>query len=66
MINREVPMKKRDLEKQLKKLGWWFLREGGNHEVWTNGKENVALPRHAEINERLALAIIKGAQKVKK
>ena len=58
-------VKKRDLEKELKNLGWWLLREGGNHEVWTNGKENVAIPRHSEINERLAKAIIKGAKKVK-
>ena len=53
------------MEKHLKNLGWWLLREGGNHEVWTNGKETVALPRHNEINERLAKAIIKGAKKVK-
>ena len=58
-------VKKRDVEKHLKDLGWWLLREGGNHEVWTNGKETIALPRHNEINERLAKAIIKGAKKVK-
>jgi predicted RNA binding protein YcfA (HicA-like mRNA interferase family) len=27
-------VKKRDVEKHLKNLGWWLLREGGNHEVW--------------------------------
>jgi hypothetical protein len=32
------PMKKRDLERQLKAYGWWFLREGGSHEIWTNGR----------------------------
>jgi len=60
-----VPMKKRDLEKALKELGWWFLCEGGSHEVWTNGRETIAIPRHNEINEKLAKGILKGAQKAK-
>ena len=58
-------VKKRDLEKALKDLGWWFLREGGNHEVWTNGKDTIAIPRHSEVNERLARGILKGVQKAK-
>lgn len=52
-------MKKRDLEKKLKKAGWMFLRSGGDHDVWTNGEDIEAIPRHREINERLAKAIIK-------
>jgi len=36
-------MKKRDLEKELICLGWWFKREGGNHEIWTNGEDTVFL-----------------------
>jgi predicted RNA binding protein YcfA (HicA-like mRNA interferase family) len=31
-------MKKRDIEKKLKELGWWFSRHGGGHDIWTNGK----------------------------
>ena len=53
-------MKKRDLEKLLKQNGWRFLRSGANHDVFTNGKEIEQLPRHREINEQLAKAIIKG------
>ena len=55
-------MKKRKLEKILNRLGWHLKREGGNHEVWTNGMETEAIPRHSEINEYTARAIIKRAK----
>lgn len=51
-------MKKRDLEKELLSLGWWFKREGGNHEIWTNGEETEPIPRHREVNEILAKKIV--------
>jgi mRNA interferase HicA len=58
-------MKKRDLENKLKDLGWWFLRHGGNHDTWTNGRDIEQIPRHREVNEHLAKKIIKTAQKNK-
>ena len=36
-LERRNAMKKKDLERELEKLGFKFLREGGNHEIWTNG-----------------------------
>ncbi len=57
------PMKKRDLENHLKKLGWWLLRHGGNHDAWTNGEDVEQVPRHNEINELLAKKIIRNAQR---
>ncbi len=54
-------MKKRALEKKLALCGWWFLREGGSHEVWTNGEHKVAVPRHREIVENTARAILRKA-----
>ncbi|MFW5829171.1 MAG: type II toxin-antitoxin system HicA family toxin [Planctomycetota bacterium] len=54
-------MKRRDLEKILTGLGWQFLRAGGRHDVWTDGERQEAIPRHREINERLAKAIIRRA-----
>ncbi len=54
-------MKKRDLEKKLSSLGWWFKREGGGHEIWTNGEDTEPIPRHREINEILAKKIIQVA-----
>lgn len=54
-------MKKRELERKLAEYGWYFLREGGNHEMWTNGEHKVAVPRHKEIVEHTARAIIRKA-----
>ena len=55
-------MKKKDLERSLKALGWWLKRSGGNHDVWTNGEDSEPVPRHAEINEMLAKKIPKKAK----
>ena len=55
-------MKKKDLEKKLKGYGWWFHREGGCHEIWTNGEDTEPMPRHNEINEMLAKKILKVAK----
>lgn len=52
-------MKRKDLIKLFERNGWKLLREGGSHTVYTNGAENEAIPRHGEINERLAKALIK-------
>jgi len=52
-------MKRKDLIKQLEKNGWWKIREGTNHDIYTNGKKCEPIPRHKEINELLAKAIIK-------
>lgn len=52
-------MKHRDLVKLLEKNGWWLKRDGGNHDIYTNGAKNEPIPRHREINEKLAQAIIK-------
>lgn len=58
-------MKRRDLEKKLKNAGWQFLRSGGEHDIWTDGKNVEAIPRHREINERTARGkIMKKAYKV--
>jgi hypothetical protein len=43
-------VKKRDLELLLKSHGWWLLREGGHHEIWTNGEETEPVPRRREIS----------------
>lgn len=55
-------MKRRDLEKKLTEFGWYFVRHGGCHDIWTNGKEFEPVPRHSEINEYLANKIIKKAK----
>jgi len=52
-------MKRRDLIKLLEDNGWWFKRDGGNHDIYTNGKDSEPISRQTEINEVLAKKIIK-------
>ncbi|HAX51612.1 type II toxin-antitoxin system HicA family toxin [Muricomes intestini] len=52
-------MKRRDLVKLLEKNGWYLKRNGSNHDLYTDGTEVEPIPRHSEINEKLAQAIIK-------
>ena len=52
-------MKRRDLIKLLEANGWWHKRNGGNHEIYTNGTDNEAISWEKEISERLAKEIIK-------
>lgn len=52
-------MKQKDLIDLLKKNGWWELRQGANHIIYTNGVVNETIPRHRELNEQLAKAIIR-------
>ena len=52
-------MKQRDLLKLFNRNGWRLIREGGSHMIVTDGKEVEAIPRHKEINEQTAKAIIR-------
>ena len=51
-------MKRRVLIKKLTDSGWWKLRDIGPHTVYTNGTRTEPIPRHREISENLAKAII--------
>ena len=57
-------MKKRDLEKKLKALGG-VQTHGSKHDLWVIGSEKIAVPRHREINEITAKAILKQAELAK-
>lgn len=52
-------MKRRELIKQLLEGGFTFERHGANHDVYIRGAEREEIPRHKEINEKLAKAILK-------
>ncbi len=58
-------MKRRDLLQRLAEVGWVFIRQGGEHEIWGNrsGTATEAIPRHREISERLADKIIRTAKR---
>jgi mRNA interferase HicA len=55
-------VKLRELEKQLRRLDWRVSREGGKHTIWTNGVNEIAVPRHKEVNEYTARKILKLAK----
>lgn len=52
-------MKRKDLIRLLEANGWELLRNGANHDVYSNGEKCEPIPRHNEISENLAKAIIK-------
>ena len=52
-------MKQRDLIKKLEAAGFVFERHGGNHDVYRRENEIENIPRHKEIDERLARAILR-------
>jgi predicted RNA binding protein YcfA (HicA-like mRNA interferase family) len=55
-------MKRRDLEQELRSLGWALRRHGARHDVWERGESAIAVPRHDEINEYTAKAILRQAE----
>jgi len=52
-------MKRRDLINMLERNGWWFKRDGGNHDIYTNGKDCEPISRQKEIKDVVAQRIIK-------
>lgn len=52
-------MKRRILIKLLEKNGWYLKRHDADHDIYTNGTNDEPVPRHPDINERLAKLIIK-------
>ena len=52
-------MKRRELIKRFRKNGWRLLRHGNAHDIYTNEIDCEPVPRHNEIDEKLAKAIIK-------
>ena len=55
-------MKRRDLERQLRNLGWSLARHGGKHDIWAKGDRELVVPRHVEINDYTATAILREAR----
>ena len=54
-------MKRRQLERHMKRHGCGLAREGSRHSIWRNltTRETSAVPRHSEIADRLAQKICK-------
>lgn len=54
-------MKRRELIKKPEDNSWWKAKEDDNHTIYTNGKQAEPIPRHSDINEITAKAILKRA-----
>ncbi|GJQ48844.1 hypothetical protein KsCSTR_25760 [Candidatus Kuenenia stuttgartiensis] len=54
--------KRSKIIKVLREYGFTFLREGGNHTIFTNGEINIPVGRHKEIDRDTARAIAKEIQ----
>ncbi|MFA5577315.1 MAG: type II toxin-antitoxin system HicA family toxin [Tissierellaceae bacterium] len=52
-------MKRREYIRLLESNGWKLKREGGNHTIYEKDGVVEEVPRHREINERLARNKIK-------
>ena len=52
-------MKRRDLIKRLEAAGFRFDRHDGKHDIYKRGRDEEQVPRHTEINEMLAKAILR-------
>ena len=56
-------MKRRDLVRRMRECGAEFVREGSSHTIFRNPRTGilVPVPRHVEINDRLAAKILRDA-----
>ena len=52
-------MKQRELIKRLERAGFIFDRHGGKHDIYIRNDKIEKIPRHKEINEQLAKAILR-------
>lgn len=53
--------KKRDLERELERAGWKRIEPGANHDKFRKGTTVIPVPRHREIPDRMANAILREA-----
>lgn len=56
-------MKRRDIDKMLKKAGW-IITPGGNHDIAKHPQKpgiRIPIPRHREIKEQTAKGILEDA-----
>lgn len=52
-------MRRRELVKRLEAAGFLFYRHGGNHDIYIRENQMERIPRHKEIDEQLARAILR-------
>jgi mRNA interferase HicA len=56
-----MPVKRHDLVKYFEENGFYLLREGGKHSIFTNGKKTIPIKRHRGIDRIVANELCKQA-----
>ena len=58
-------MKRGELERRLRALGWFFFRHGGKHDVWAHSVKthHIYVPRHPVIKLGTARSILRDAER---
>lgn len=56
-----MSIKRRDLIKYFEKNGFYLLREGGNHSIYTNGMKTIPVKRHRTFDRITANELCKQA-----
>ena len=56
-----MSVKRRDLIRYLEKNGFYLLREGGKHSIYTNDKKFVPVKRHRQLDRITANELCKQA-----
>ncbi|MBW2342215.1 MAG: type II toxin-antitoxin system HicA family toxin [Deltaproteobacteria bacterium] len=56
-----MSVKRRDLIRYIEKNGFYLLREGGNHSIYTNGKKVIPVKRHRQLDRITANELCKQA-----
>ncbi|MGD2149580.1 MAG: type II toxin-antitoxin system HicA family toxin [Desulfobacterales bacterium] len=56
-----MSVKRRDLVRYLEKNGFYLLREGANHSIYTNDKKVIPVKRHKQFDRITANEICKQA-----
>jgi len=56
-----MSVKRRDLVRYLEGNGFYLLREGGNHTIYTNGMKVIPVKRHKQFDRITANELCKQA-----
>ena len=56
-----MSVKRRDLVQYLEDNGFYLLREGANHSIYTNGSKTLPVKRHRQLDRITANEICKQA-----
>ena len=56
-----MSVKRRDLVKYMEQHGFYLLREGGNHSIYTNKSKTIPIKRHRTLDRITANELCKQA-----